>query len=126
MIWGKLFPRWGRKDGTAATTLRLDKRRGPRVCAHMRVFVYGRTQGEPFSEHTETTNVSPQGGLLVLSTKIERAQPLLLTNLQTEQDLACRVTRVTKTDQGKTLVGLEFLHPAPDFWSIDFSSRPFS
>lgn len=121
MIWNKLFSRQGHKHPSRSTTLRLDKRRGPRVYAQMRVFVYGRSQGEPFAEHTETTNVSPQGGLLVLSAEIERAQPLLVTNLQTNEDLACRVTRVSKTDKGKTLVGLEFLHPSPGFWSIDFT-----
>jgi hypothetical protein len=136
MIWDKLFSRSSRKEQAAGNTLlldnrldkstdkRSDKRRGPRVLATMPVFVYGRAQGRPFSEQSETTNVSPQGGLLRLSAELERFQPLLVTNLQTDEELACRVARLTKTDNGKTLVGLEFLRPSPGFWSIDFQLRP--
>jgi hypothetical protein len=123
MIWSKLFSRWGRKERTAGEMFRLDKRRGPRVAATMPVFIYGRVQGQPFSENAETTNVSPQGGLVALSAELERSQTLLVTNLQTDEDLACRVARLVKTEKGKTLVGVEFLQPSPHFWSIEFSSR---
>ena len=123
MIWNKLFSRWGRKERIAAETFRLDKRRGPRVAATMPVFIYGRVQGQPFSENAETTNVSPQGGLVALSAQLERSQTLLVTNLQTDEDLACRVARLVKTEKGKTLVGVEFLQPSPHFWSIEFISR---
>lgn len=127
MIWGKLFGRQRRSEKPPETVLgldkRADKRRGPRVPAVMPVFVYGRVQGQPFSEHAETTNVSPQGGLLELSADVEGRQSLLVTNLQTNEELACRVARSTKTDKGKTLVGLEFLRPSPDFWTVDFSPR---
>jgi len=88
------------------------------------VFVYGRVEGQPFSEQAETTNVSPQGGLLELSAELERSHPILLTNLHTNEELACRVARVIKTETGKTLVGLEFLRPSPNFWSVDFSLHP--
>ncbi len=88
----------------------------------MPVFVYGRARGEPFSEHAETANVSAQGGLVELSVELQRSQTLLVTNLQTNEDLACRVARLVKTEGGKTLVGVEFLRPSPGFWSIDFTS----
>jgi hypothetical protein len=101
--------------------LRLDKRRGPRVPVAMPVFVYGVTQGQPFSEHAETTNVSPQGGLVEISAEIEGRQPILVTNLKTNEELACRIARLAKTASGKTLIGLEFLRPSPNFWSVDFS-----
>lgn len=86
----------------------------------MPVFVYGRAQGQPFSERAETTNVSPQGGLLEISVEIEDRQPILVTNLQTNEELACRIARFARTSSGKTLIGLEFLRPSPNFWSIDF------
>jgi len=89
----------------------------------MQVFVYGTMQGQPFSELAETANVSPQGGLLELSTEIEGRQPILVTNLQTNEELACRIARSAKTSSGKTLIGLEFLRPSPNFWSVDFSAR---
>jgi hypothetical protein len=126
MNWGKiLFPRWasfGRKPKDARTKLSIEKRRCERVPAAMPVFVYGRAHGHPFSEHTETSNVSAQGGLVTLSAVVEPAQTLLVTNLQTNEDLACRVARLVKSEAGKTLVGIEFLRPSPRFWSIDFRS----
>ncbi len=139
MFWNKLFSRWSRKEPGADTLglgdasgkrpdrrldERLDKRRGPRLLAALPVFVYGRVEGQPFSEQAETTNVSPQGGLLELSAEVERSHPILLTNLHTNEELACRVARVIKTEAGKTLVGLEFLRPSPNFWSVDFSLHP--
>lgn len=89
----------------------------------MPVFVYGRTRGEPFFEPGETANVSPQGGLVSLSMELRPPQTLLVTNLTTNEDLACRVARLARTEKGRTLVGVEFLRPSPSFWSIDFSSR---
>ena len=128
MNWGKLLLlRWGsigRKPKSARSELNLEKRRSQRVLAAMPVFIYGRVQGEPFSEHTETANVSAQGGLVALSIDLDRVQTLLVTNLQTNEDLACRVARLGKTETGKTLVGVEFLRPAPRFWSIDFAQPP--
>jgi hypothetical protein len=133
VFWSKFFSRWGGKGHPADAGLRipkhagqappqrLDKRRGPRLAASLPVFIYGRLEGQPFSEQAETANVSPQGGLLELSCDIERAHPLLITNLHTNEELACRVARVIKTNTGKTLVGLEFLRPSPNFWSVDFS-----
>jgi len=88
----------------------------------MPVFVYGRVRGQPFSEHTETSNVSEHGGLVTLSSEVEGAQTLLVTNLQTNEDLACRVARFVSSEPGKTIVGIEFLCPSPRFWSIDFGS----
>jgi hypothetical protein len=88
----------------------------------MPVFIYARVRGEPFAEHAETMNIGPQGGLVALSTELQSLQILLVTNLQTNEDLACRVARLVKAD-GKTLVGVEFLQPCPRFWLVDFSSR---
>jgi hypothetical protein len=127
MNWGKLLlPRWGsfgEKSKDAGNSLRLEKRRGQRVQLRMPVFVYGRAKGEPFSEAAETTNVSAHGGLVEMSTELARSKTLLITNLRTNEDLACRVARLGRTESGKTLVGVEFLRPAPYFWSIEFSSR---
>lgn len=88
----------------------------------MPVFVYGRARNEPFAEHTITLNVSATGGFLALSADVSPSQKLLMANEQTGQELPCRIARIIKTDGGKTLVGFEFLRPAPRFWSIDFTS----
>jgi hypothetical protein len=41
---------------------------------------------------------------------------LILTNLQTDQDLTCRVARLIRSERGQVLAGLEFLQSAPGFW----------
>jgi hypothetical protein len=99
-----------------------NKRRGHRISAFMPVFVYGRSQDEPFAEQTVTLNISAQGGFLALSADVARSQELLMANLQTNEELHCRIARVVKTQGGITLVGFEFLRPSPNFWSIDFTS----
>jgi len=126
MNWDKLlFWRWrfferGAKHSRAK--LIIEKRRSERVPAAMPVFIYGRVRGETFSEYAETSDISAQGGAVILSAEIERSQPILITNLRTNEDLACRVARLAITQKGSILVGFEFLRPSPRFWSIDFSS----
>jgi hypothetical protein len=88
----------------------------------MPVLIYGRFDNEPFQENTETVNVSANGGLMPISAPIKLSQTLLLTNLQTEEDLACRVARLVRTEEGETLVALEFLRPPPRFWRTDFAA----
>jgi len=123
MNWCILLPwHWGFSEGgprESRAKIAGEKRRCERVPAALPVFVYGRVGGEPFSEQTVTDNISAHGGLLRLSAELGRAQTLLLTNLHTNEDLACRVARRAKTETGRNLIGVEFLRPAPRFWSID-------
>jgi hypothetical protein len=93
-----------------------DQRRAQRLPIYLPVQVYGKLDGEPFSENTETINVSACGGLVPISASIVRAQKLILTNLQTDQDLTCRVARLIRSERGQVLAGLEFLQSAPGFW----------
>jgi hypothetical protein len=113
------FPRWsrlGRDARLKQTGLLQEQRRATRVPLTMPVLLYGRMGEEPFQEHTETINVSMNGGLVPVTAEVSCSQKLILTNLQTNEELACRVARITKTTRGTTLAGLEFLHPAPSFW----------
>jgi hypothetical protein len=93
-----------------------DQRRAQRLPIYLPVQVYGKLDGEPFSENTQTINVSAWGGLVPLSASIVRAQKLILTNLQTDQDLTCRVARLIRSERGQVLAGLEFLQSDPGFW----------
>ncbi len=105
------------------TPERKDRRRSSRVALATPVFVYGWLADEPFAENTETLNVSAVGGLIQLSAKVIPSQELIITNLQTNEDLACRVARSIGTENGKTLAGLDFLLASPNFWQIDFVSN---
>jgi hypothetical protein len=102
--------------------LLVDQRRAQRLPIYLPVQVYGKLDGVPFSENTETINVSACGGLVPISAAVVRAQKLILTNLQTDQDLTCRVARLIRSERGQVLAGLEFLHSAPGFWR----SSPFA
>jgi len=106
------------------TPERKDRRHGYRVALATPVFVYGWQVDEPFSQNTETLNVSAVGGLIPLSATVIPSQELILTNLQTNEDLPCRVARSVKAEDGKILAGLEFLKRSPNFWQIDFVSVP--
>ena len=114
-----LFPRWarlGRESQARNAPPYADKRRAPRVAASVTVLVYGRLGNEPFQETTETINVSGRGGLIRISARVGPSQKLILTNLQTDEDQTCRVARLIRSSDSKTLAGLEFLQPAPHFW----------
>jgi hypothetical protein len=100
-----------------------DRRRGSRVALDAPVFVYGWLEDEPFSENTETLNVGELGGLIPLSVKVVPSQELVLTNLQTEQDMRCRVARAMTGEDGKTLAGFTFLQASPSFWQIEFLTK---
>ena len=88
------------RDSTSAVDL---------ACSRLCLSSYTDAWRASLFEQAETTSVSPQGGLLELSGAVlKRSHPILLTNLHTNEELACRVARVIKTETGKTLVGLEF------------------
>lgn len=82
----------------------------------MPVLVYGRLGDQPFFEPAETINVSARGGLVPISAGVMRQQQLILTNMQTEEELLCRVARLIRSERGQMLVGLEFVQSAPSFW----------
>jgi hypothetical protein len=126
MGWRKLFlPRKvksRREPAVAPVVPKPERRRDHRVAAFLPVFIYAHSHDEPFIEHAVTINVSASGGLLSLSHEVAPAQKLLIANMQTDEELPCRIARVTKTQAGTVLVGFEFLQPAPRFWSIEFRS----
>jgi hypothetical protein len=115
-IGGTRGRRFLQKAGKKMVGLLQDQRRAQRLPIYLPVQVYGKLDGVPFSEATETINVSACGGLVPISTAVVRAQKLILTNLQTNQDLPCRVARLIRSERGQLLAGLEFLQSAPGFW----------
>jgi hypothetical protein len=124
MGWRKLFfkgkDRPSREPTPAPAVSKPNRRRSHRVSAFLPVFIYAHSHDEPFVEHTVTLNVSASGGLLSLSREVAPSQELLVANTQTNEELPCHIARIIKTQAGTTLVGFEFLRPAPHFWSIEF------
>jgi hypothetical protein len=115
-IGGRHGRRFQQKAGKKMIGSLDDQRRAQRLPIFLPVQVYGKLDGEPFSENTQTINVSAWGGLVPISASIVRSQNLILTNLQTDQDLTCRVARLIRSERGQMLAGLEFLQSAPGFW----------
>jgi hypothetical protein len=113
---GRRGRRYQQKAGKKMIGSLDDQRRAQRLPIFLPVQVYGKLDGEPFSENTETINVSACGGLVPISASVVRSQNLILTNLQTDQDLTCRVARLIRSERGQILAGLEFLQSAPGFW----------
>ena len=111
---------WNRRQPASHALLRKDRRRSHRVALTTPVFVYGWLAGEPFSESTETLDVSGNGGLIRLSEPLIPSQELILTNLQTNEDLTCRVARTVRMNDGTILAGLHFPRSSQSFWQIDF------
>jgi hypothetical protein len=107
---------WKSKREGLGTGRGVDKRHALRLPVAMHVSIYGRVGREPFSENAETINVCTLGGLVAIATPVRYSQRLILTNLQTNEELACRVARLTRAEDGRRLVGLAFLQPGPRFW----------
>ena len=93
-----------------------DKRRAQRLPIAMPVLVYGYVDDEPFAENTESINVSVRGGLVAISANVSCWQKVVLTNLQTDEDLECRIVRLIKSGTGQILAALEFPDVEPRFW----------
>ena len=97
---------------------RREKRRAHRVYLTAPVFLYGSINGQPFFEHAQTVEMCTHGASVEINTPLLPEQRILLTNLQTQQDLKCRVVRI---DNHRKVVALEFLEFCPRFWRIEFA-----
>jgi hypothetical protein len=115
-VFGRRSGRFGRDGHKPITGSWHDQRRAQRLPITMPVLIYGRLGEDPFFEPTETINVSARGGLVPLSAGVARQQELILTNMQTEEELLCRVARLIRSERGQMLAGLEFVQSAPSFW----------
>jgi len=100
---------------------KIARNRTTRVHIAISVFVYGNNEdGQPFKEITQTMVVNANGCLAEMATRVVRDQPLLLTNLKTNEEIACTVVTLGNIVNGKTEVGLRFAQPSPRFWGIGF------
>ncbi len=105
----------------------IERRRAARLPLKMPVFVYGRYSddngNEPFSEVSETLNVSAVGGLIPLAARVTPAQRLILFNVESDAELPCRVARTLRTATGETMIGVEFAQPSAQFWQAAASAE---
>jgi hypothetical protein len=103
--------------------LRPERRRSKRLSLDVPLVVRGEAEdARAFQEGTLTLDVSAHGALVVLGTKVAVGQKLELMNLKNWLEREGAVTRVGPHFSGFAKVGIEFVQPAPEFWSI--SERP--
>lgn len=76
--------------------------------------------GKNFSEDTETIVINAHGGLLFLHQPVKIRVDMLLTNLATKEEQACRVVTLRDSSDKGMRVGIEFLLPNPRFWGVEF------
>lgn len=100
------------------------RRRSQRVILSLPITV--RSEGAPaessFIEDTQTLVVNEHGALIALASKVSQGQTLRLFNPGTGLEQLCMISYVGTSADGKRQVGLKFLAPSPNFWSIAFSS----
>lgn len=65
-------------------------------------------------------SVNAHGGLLALAARVEKGQRILVVNRSTGEEQECRVAHVGSLQEGKWMVGIEFVEPVEDFWKISF------
>src|SRR6266436_4014293 len=82
--------------------------------------------GLPFEEETHTRAISAHGGLIQVSTQVNRGQRLTLSNVQTKAALECVVAHIDRHQGGHPQVGVEFMLPNPVFWHVAFPPKDWT
>jgi hypothetical protein len=96
-----------------------DRRKGLRHAHETTLLVYGSdAEKQPFHEQSETIDANENGCLFSLGSAVSRGQRLFLTNMRNQAEQECRVVYVGRRARGKVRVGVEFLHPTPQFWRL--------
>jgi hypothetical protein len=96
-------------------------RRSQRVCLRLPIVVLREGPGTNVaSEETNTLIVNAHGALIHLALTVEIGQLLGIKNMQTMEELVCRVINLGPDHPGKREVGVEFEVPSPRFWRIAF------
>jgi hypothetical protein len=95
--------------------------RTTRVHLAIPVFIYGNKETDkPFKEISQTVEVNANGCLLEMTTPVIKDQHLLLTNMKTNEEMACHVVTLGNVVNGKARVGLRFAQVSPRFWGLSF------
>lgn len=97
-----------------------DRRASERLLMDVPLLVRADAPGDQaFQEETFTVSVSAHGALVMLASRVEVGQTISLVNLQTHAETRGRVARLGSPHGGLAQVGVEFEHPAPEFWHLE-------
>ena len=95
-----------------------ERRRAQRVLLKMPVIVHIANDPKPLEGFTHT--VSATGAMIVLKQGLSQGTKFILENPRTQQRVEVNVVRSPQMNQEGSLVPIEFLSPAPQFWGIFF------
>ncbi len=73
---------------------------------------------QPFVEESKTVVVFQNGAVLRISEGVGPGQLLILKNLKTNREVACRIVKAN--DKMKGYFEIEFTQPEPSFWGVEF------
>ena len=110
----------------ASARLMVERRRSSRLMARIPVTVFPNRVEHPPSEaraeaRTEATSISRCGALLHVPFSPELGTRLEIQHGHSQEKRECRVVRVKPTsDEGLFELGIEILHPAQNFWGLQF------
>ncbi len=95
-----------------------ERRRAQRVLLRMRVLAHLKGKAEAVEGFTQT--VSASGAMIILPEGLAAGTKFILENPKTQQRVEVNVVRPSQLNQEGSLVPVEFLSPAPQFWSVFF------
>jgi len=94
-----------------------NRRRSKRIRVRIPVLVRLQdSKKNSVEEKTHTVIINSHGALILLATKVNVQQIVRIENIQTKEELLCRVACLGSSFMGKTQVAIEFIMPAPKFW----------
>lgn len=99
----------------------MERRRSQRIVLRVPVRVYhSGKDNHPVYQETFTETVSSHGALIDMPDFLPMNSRLILTNLVTEEDIACKVVFHGTTKEGQKQIGVEFLEASPKYWRVNF------
>jgi hypothetical protein len=105
----------------------MPRRRSQRVLMQVSVRVNGTdSQGNPFSEDTDTLAVNAHGALILLNTRITSGSTLKMLHKGTQEEQECHVVFLGPVRAGRSEIGLEFSGPRPGYWRVAFPPPDWS
>jgi hypothetical protein len=108
----------GMRPGSTRQPTAEERRRAQRVLLRMPVLVHLANKSEAIQGFTHT--VSATGGMIILKEGIPQGTKFTVENPKTQQKVEVNVVRPPQMNQEGSLVPVEFLSPAPQFWNIVF------
>ncbi len=111
-------PANGARPGLNRQPTAEERRRAQRVLLRMPVIVHVAGKPNPIQGFTHTVSVS--GAMIILPEGISSGTKFILENPKTQQRVEVHVVRPSQLNSEGSLVPVEFLSPAPQFWNIFF------